>query len=193
MKRISEMENSVKKNWCLRTNVKRKFLNEHYMELKPDFDEKLYNLFEQQKNRSKHIKGRKIQSIYLNRLLSSVYTESYESMLGMSGPTLYLDEKRSQVYWIPECIYETIDKDMVEAEKILRRKFICIQEFELFYIKRKLLDDDWKLLKKVFVTLSKQSMNLIMNSSLKLDDEFLLFCGNYMDNLKILLQARVKN
>ena len=111
----------------------------------------------------------------------------------MSSSTLYLDEKRSQVYWIPECIYETIDKDMVEAEKILRRKFICIQEFELFYIKRKLLDDDWKLLKKVFVTLSKQSMNLIMNSSLKLDDEFLLLCGNYMENLKIMLQARVRN
>lgn len=125
--------------------------------------------------------------------MSSDYTESYESILGMSSSTLYLDEKRSQVYWIPECIYETIDKDMVEAEKILRRKFICIQEFELFYIKRKLLDDDWKLLKKVFVTLSKQSMNLIMNSSLKLDDEFLLLCGNYMENLKIMLQARVKN
>ena len=125
--------------------------------------------------------------------MSSDYTESYESILGMSSSTLYLDEKRSQVYWIPECIYETIDKDMVEAEKILRRKFICIQEFELFYIKRKLLDDDWKLLKKVFVTLSKQSMNLIMNSSLKLDDEFLLLCGNYMENLKIMLQARVRN
>ena len=125
--------------------------------------------------------------------MSSDYTESYESILGMSSSTLYLDEKRSQVYWIPECIYETIDKDMVEAEKILRRKFICIQEFELFYIKRKLLDDDWKLLKKVFVTLSKQSMNLIMNSSLKLDDEFLFLCGNYMENLKIMLQARVRN
>ena len=125
--------------------------------------------------------------------MSSDYTESYESILGMSSSTLYLDEKRSQVYWIPECIYETIDKDMVEAEKILRRKFIRIQEFELFYIKRKLLDDDWKLLKKVFVTLSKQSMNLIMNSSLKLDDEFLLLCGNYMENLKIMLQARVRN
>ena len=47
--------------------------------------------------------------------MSSDYTESYESILGMSSSTLYLDEKRSQVYWIPECIYETIDKDMVEV------------------------------------------------------------------------------
>ena len=193
MERKKDMEEYLKDYRINRFEDKRVRLNQYESKLSSTFQNKLRALIIEQENRQKENSEDKIKCFYLCRLMSSVYTESYESMLGMSGPKLYLDEKRSQVYWIPECIYETIDKDMVEAEKILRRKFIRIQEFELFYIKRKLLDDDWKLLKKVFVTLSKQSMNLIMNSSLKLDDEFLLLCGNYMENLKIILQARVRN
>ena len=193
MERKKDMEEYLKDYRINRFEDKRVRLNQYESKLSSTFQNKLRVLIIEQENRQKENSEDKIKCLYLCRLMSSDYTESYESILGMSSSTLYLDEKRSQVYWIPECIYETIDKDMVEAEKILRRKFICIQEFELFYIKRKLLDDDWKLLKKVFVTLSKQSMNLIMNSSLKLDDEFLLLCGNYMENLKIMLQARVRN
>lgn len=193
MERKKDMEEYLKDYRINRFEDKRVRLNQYESKLSSTFQNKLRVLIIEQENRQKENSEDKIKCFYLYRLMSSDYTESYESILGMSSSTLYLDEKRSQVYWIPECIYETIDKDMVEAEKILRRKFICIQEFELFYIKRKLLDDDWKLLKKVFVTLSKQSMNLIMNSSLKLDDEFLFLCGNYMENLKIMLQARVRN
>ena len=188
-----DMEEYLKDYRINRFEDKRARLNQYESKLSLTFQNKLKTLIIEQENRQKENSEDKIKCFYFCRLMSSDYTESYESILGMSSSTLYLDEKRSQVYWIPECIYETIDKDMVEAEKILRRKFIRIQEFDLFYIKRKLLDDDWKLLKKVFVTLSKQSMNLIMNSSLKLDDEFLLLCGNYMENLKIMLQARVRN
>lgn len=193
MERKKDMEEYLKDYRINRFEDKRARLNQYESKLSLTFQNKLKTLIIEQENRQKENSEDKIKCFYFCRLMSSVYTESYESILGMSSSTLYLDEKRSQIYWFPECIYETIDKDMVEAEKILRRKFICIQEFELFYIKRKLLDDDWKLLKKVFVTLSKQSMNLIMNSSLKLDDEFLFLCGNYMENLKIMLQARVKN
>ena len=193
MERKKDMEEYLKDYRINRFEDKRARLNQYESKLSLTFQNKLKTLIIEQENRQKENSEDKIKCFYFCRLMSSVYTESYESILGMSSSTLYLDEKRSQIYWIPECIYETIDKDMVEAEKILRRKFIRIQEFDLFYIKRKLLDDDWKLLKKVFVTLSKQSMNLIMNSSLKLDDEFLFLCGNYMENLKIMLQARVRN
>lgn len=193
MERKKDMEEYLKDYRINRFEDKRARLNQYESKLSLTFQNKLKTLIIEQENRQKENSEDKIKCFYFCRLMSSVYTESYESILGMSSSTLYLDEKRSQIYWFTECIYETIDKDMVEAEKILRRKFIRIQEFDLFYIKRKLLDDDWKLLKKVFVTLSKQSMNLIMNSSLKLDDEFLFLCGNYMENLKIMLQARVKN
>ncbi len=192
MKRISEMENSVKKNWCLRTNVKRKFLNEHYMELKPDFDEKLYNLFEQQKNRSKHIKGRKIQSIYLNRLLSSVYTESYEAVLGAANSDLYLDENKSEIYWYPDLVYKNIDKDIKDVEVSLRKEYIHLEEFEIFQLKKILLNDDWKLLQEIFLYLLKNSVELIANYSIILEKEIQIFSGDYMDRPEVLEVLRIK-
>ena len=192
MKRISEMENSVKKNWCLRTNVKRKFLNEHYMELKPDFDEKLYNLFEQQKNRSKHIKGRKIQSIYLNRLLSSVYTESYEAVLGAANSDLYLDENKSEIYWYPDLVYKNIDKDIKDVEVSLRKEYIHLEEFEIFKLKKILLNDDWKLLQEIFLYLLKNSVELIANYSIILEKEIQIFSGDYMDRPEVLEVLRIK-
>ena len=192
MKRISEMENSVKKNWCLRTNVKRKFLNEHYMELKPDFDAKLYNLFEQQKNRSKHIKGRKIQSIYLNRLLSSVYTESYEAVLGAANSDLYLDENKSEIYWYPDLVYKNIDKDIKDVEVSLRKEYIHLEEFEIFQLKKILLNDDWKLLLEIFLYLLKNSVELIANYSIILEKEIQIFSGDYMDRPEVLEVLRIK-
>ena len=192
MKRISEMENSVKKNWCLRTNVKRKFLNEHYMELKPDFDAKLYNLFEQQKNRSKHIKGRKIQSIYLNRLLSSVYTESYEAVLGAANSDLYLDENKSEIYWYPDLVYKNIDKDIKDVEVSLRKEYIHLEEFEIFQLKKILLNDDWKLLQEIFLYLLKNSVELIANYAIRLEKEIQIFSGDYMDRREVLEVLRIK-
>ena len=192
MKRISEMENSVKKNWCLRTNVKRKFLNEHYMELKPDFDAKLYNLFEQQKNRSKHIKGRKIQSIYLNQLLSSVYTESYEAVLGAANSDLYLDENKSEIYWYPDLVYKNIDKDIKNVEAFLRKEYIHLEEFEIFQLKKILLNDDWKLLQEIFLYLLKNSVELIANYSIILEEEIQIFSGDYMDRPEVLEVLRIK-
>ena len=192
MKRISELENSVKKNWCLRTNVKRKFLNEHYIELKPDFDAKLYNLFEQQKNRSKHIKGRKIQSIYLNRLLSSVYTESYEAVLGAANSDLYLDENKSEIYWYPDLVYKNIDKDIKDVEVSLRKEYIHLEEFEIFQLKKILLNDDWKLLQEIFLYLLKNSVELIANYSIILEKEIQIFSGDYMDRPEVLEVLRIK-
>jgi len=162
------------------------------MELKPDFDAKLYNLFEQQKNRSKHIKGRKIQSIYLNRLLSSVYTESYEAVLGAANSDLYLDENKSEIYWYPDLVYKNIDKDIKDVEVSLRKEYIHLEEFEIFQLKKILLNDDWKLLQEIFLYLLKNSVELIANYSIILEKEIQIFSGDYMDRPEVLEVLRIK-
>lgn len=86
-------------------------------------------------------------------------------------------------------IYETIEKDMEEVKTILRKKFIHLHDSELFYIKQKLLHDDWKLLQKIYLAMSKQPVNIVMDSQLRLDKELLFLSGNYMENLKIVLHT----
>ncbi len=44
----------------------------------------------------------KLKFVFLCRLLNSSYTGSNEAIHGMSNSMLYLDEKKSLVYWSPE-------------------------------------------------------------------------------------------
>ena len=53
-------------------------------------------------------------------------------------------------------------------------------------IKKKLICDDWILLQECFRNLLDQSISLIMDSSLRTENEILILCGDYMDNLKII-------
>lgn len=91
MDRIRELEESIKEHWIERTEKKKDFLMEHYEALKSEFHINLNDLIDDQKNRKREGEQKKIQSIYLNQLLTSVYTESYEVVLGIANSDLYLD------------------------------------------------------------------------------------------------------
>lgn len=110
MERKKDMEEYLKDYRINRFEDKRVRLNQYESKLNSTFQNKLRALIIEQENRQKENSEDKIKCFYLCRLMSSVYTESYESMLGMSGPTLYLDEKRSQVYWIPVYVDKIFEK-----------------------------------------------------------------------------------
>lgn len=84
----------------------------------------------------------KIRYLIFQRLRTSGYTGTYEISMGLSNSMLYLDEYMSCVYWKPDLIYENINSDMENVRKKLERKYIRIEEYELLYIKQKLLLDD---------------------------------------------------
>ena len=62
---------------------------------------------------------------------------------------LYLDEYMYCVYWKSNLIYENINSDMENVRKKLEQKYIRIEEYELLYLKQRILLDDWKLFFKV--------------------------------------------
>ncbi len=97
---------------------------------------------------------------------------------------LYLDEYQSQIFWCPRVVYENIEEDMAAAEKIIRRKFVRLEDFELMHIKRKLLSDDWGIVQAIFRILSEQAIDSIRKTSLMLQDEVFFLCGDYMDEIK---------
>lgn len=186
MERIKELEDSIKEHWTERTRSKKEFLEQHYEDMKPGFTKKLNELIEGKKNQKSDGTQKKIQSFYLHRMLSSVYTESYEAVLGMSNADLYLDEDRCETYWYPNVVYRNIDEDMRTVETLLRKKFIRLEEFELFQLKKILLNEDWKLLQEFFLLLMKESIPMIVGSPLVLDSEVKIFAGNHMDKPELL-------
>ncbi len=186
MNRMKELENAVKKYWEERTEKKRSYLEQHYEEMKPELQKKLKWLLDDQKNKEKDGGHRKIQSLYLYRLLTSAYTESYEAIIGMANSDLYLDEDKSETYWFADLVYRDIDEDMKEIEVLLRKRFIHLQEYELFQLKNILLNDDWELLQEIFLHLIKDSIELVLNSGLRMESELQILTGNYMDRPKVL-------
>lgn len=186
MDRRKEMEEYLKEYRTERLKIKKIYLENNLIKLESAFHEKLNILIAEQLQRQKEDNAVKLKNIFLCRLISSGYTESYETILGMSSVMLYMDEKKSQVYWYPELVYENIVQDMDAVEKLLRIKFLRLEDFELFSLKQKLLYDDWTLLQECFRNLFKQSVSLIMNSPLRLENEVLILSGGYMDSLKII-------
>lgn len=186
MDRRKEMEEYLKEYRTERLKIKKIYLENNLIKLESAFHEKLNILIAEQLQRQKEDNAVKLKNIFLCRLISSGYTESYETILGMSSVMLYMDEKKSQVYWYPELVYENIVQDMDAVEKLLRIKFLRLEDFELFSLKQKLLYDDWTLLQECFRNLFKQSVSLIMNSPLRLENEVQILSGGYMDSLKII-------
>ncbi|HCD45544.1 MAG TPA: hypothetical protein DEQ64_17805 [Lachnoclostridium sp.] len=186
MDRRKKMEEYLKDYRTERLKIKKIYLENNLIKLESAFHEKLDILIAEQLQRQKEDNAVKLKNIFLCRLISSGYTESYDVILGMSNVMLYMDEKKSQVYWYPELVYENIVQDMDAVEKLLRIKFLRLEDFELFFLKQKLLYDDWTLLQECFRNLFKQAVSLIMDSPLRLENEFLILSGDYMDNLKII-------
>ena len=99
MDRIQALERSIRGYWDERTETKRSFLLGHYKEMRTGFDKKLMEMIGEQVQKRGVGGQKKIASIYLVRPMTSLYTESYETILGMADRDLYLDEDRSEAYW----------------------------------------------------------------------------------------------
>ncbi|WP_349672888.1 hypothetical protein [Lacrimispora sp.] len=184
MNRCNELEEWIEEYRKDRIEKKSEYLANNLSAMELLFYEKLELLIREQTILQESETEREVKYFYLCRLMSSEYTESYEAVLGLSNQMLYLDEQKSQVYWFPHMIYKNIQMDMKEVEQIVRKKFLRLEAAELFYLKRKLLGDDWDLLQKCFSDLIKGAMDVFKNRSLKLEKELVVLSGNYMDHLQ---------
>ena len=182
MDRREELVEYIKKYRDERKQDIRVFLTENILEIIPSFQEKMKCLINDQMKKQRNAK---IKYIFLCQVLSSGYTGSNEAILGMSSNMLYLDEDRSQIFWYPELFYRYVNRDLNDVEKIMRKNFRRLEEYELLYIKRHLLNDIWDLMPEFFCTMVKQSGSLVTNSSFCLEDEVFFLCGKYMDSLKV--------
>lgn len=185
MNRCNELEECIEEYRKVRIEKKSDYLANNLSSMETLFYEKLESLVKEQTSLQESETEREVKYFYLCRLMSSEYTESYESVLGLSTQMLYLDEQKSQVYWFPHLIYKNIQMDMKEVEQIVRKKFLRLEASELFYLKRKLLGDDWNLLQKCFSDLIKGAVEVLKNRSLNLEKELVVLSGNYMDHLQI--------
>ena len=160
MNREKELEDYLKDYREKRREKKQKELPAYVRKLAESFFEKLGIVAEEQKYRQREENVEPVKFVFLCRLLNLQF-------------------------WKPVPVYEGIEEDMEEAKRLLSRKFIRLEASELFYIRKKLLGDDWELLQGCFRVLSRQAFQQMEDRCLKMDEEILFVCGDYMDRLKI--------
>ena len=178
------MEKYIEEYRAERINRKREQIAKIKKELQPVFCKKIRFLIQNQVLLNRDVIGN-IEVFYLCRLLSSGYTESYESVLGLSNALLFLDKRRSETYWCPRYIYKDLKSDMQEVEKKLRTKFVRIEEYELLHMKQLLFKDDWEVLKDCFYELAQEQLPMFSDSVLDFEPELKIMCGDYMDQLQL--------
>lgn len=190
MERFKSMEKSIYQYRMQRKNSKQKYLNNKYELLMPSLLAVLGSLAHEQISKQNSEEQGKVKYIVFQRLLSSERTGSYEIYVGMSDVLLYLDEEMDYLFWKPNLFYEDIDKAMQEVERIISNEYVQLEEYELLYLKQKLLLDDWKLFVGILKKIAGEIVAEITKSSLSLEDEIQILCGNYMDRLDIVYRAK---
>lgn len=184
MDRKKDMEQYIEEYRAERVRLKKTELERIRAELQPLFNETLKQLAADQLRKRRGI-PENVEILYLCRLLSSGYTESYESVLGLGGSLLFLDKRRSETYWRPEYLYKDLESDMEEVKKRLKKKFIRIEEYELLYLKQRLLEDDWGILETCFLELAGNAAPVLRESGLKAGSGLKVMSGSYMEQLKL--------
>ena len=194
MNRHDELEESTKEYRNQRKDKKgNRLLNYADSLLVPLLKKVLETLIQQQICKQKTEGQNKIKYLIFQRLLSSGYTGSYDLSVGMSNAKLYLDEQIVYEYWKPDFIYEDIDKSMEEVKKILGKKYVRIEEYELLRLKQQLLFDDWTLFVEILKRESRKIIQSVLESDLILEDEIQVLDGNYMDKLRIAYKIKTCN
>ncbi len=197
MERISEMEEYIKEYRTNRQSEKSSMAEKEYHCLFPSLYVYIDSLINEQTFRRESDGQEGIKYILFFRLLSSGYTGSGEIALGMSNSMIYLDDNFSCVYWRPDLIYKSIDEDMENVKHILQQEYLRIEEFELLYLKQKLLLDDWEVFCKIIDKLTEGIAERVLISPLPLENELEILYGDYMDRLdvaaKIETEGRRKN
>ena len=74
---------------------------------------------------------------------------------------------------------------MEEVKKRLKKKFIRIEEYELLYLKQRLLEDDWEILEACFTGLAGSAAPVLRESGLKTESVLKVMSGSYMEQLKL--------
>lgn len=191
MNRYIELESHIQEYCFDRMNVKWEYIDNNYRMLFPAFMENLDILIKRWCGEQKDQNHDKVKYLIFQRLRTSGYTGTYEISMGFSNAMLYLDEHMSYVYWKPDLIFEGIDSDMVDVKKKLEQKYIRIEEYELLYLKQRLLLDDWKLFFKVLDRLSDKVAEKIQDRYKIFEEEIEILAGDYMDRLDMISSISV--
>lgn len=190
MDRRAELEEYIQEYREQRLLDRKAYAATHYKKMIPAFGSKLGLLIKEQIKRQNTGQQESIKYLTISRLRSSGYTESYELALGMSNSMLYMDNNTSYEYWSPDVVYDSIIKDTKDAEKLLRRKFVGLTNYELFQLKQLLLNDDWNVLQTVLGNIAEEAADIIASSSLRREEKIQVLCGDYMDQVNFVCSIK---
>ena len=197
MQRTAELREFLQEFRRERTSAKKENMEKYCHFMLPELENKVDLLIQEQTAFQESGEQGKITYLAFFRLMSSGYTQSYETAIAMGNKKLYLDAHMDCVYWKPEEIFDSIAEDIKKVAEILYQKFTQIEKYELFDIQQILFLDDWELLCKFLPQLVQGIAGRITCSSLLLEEEIEVLGGGYMEEPKtvcdILSEVEVRN
>ncbi|MGN0244675.1 MAG: hypothetical protein ACI4DK_01770 [Lachnospiraceae bacterium] len=131
----------------------------------------------------------KIKYLSLNFLQLSSYTNKLQWYITAFDENFYIDEQDVGIYYSPTCLNDKYLYELEYMNKILRQKYIRIQNYEWDTIKIVYAVYYDSIMRVLLENLSEMMMEYIVTSDICISDEFLILYGQYMDKAKILYEV----
>lgn len=120
---------------------------------------------------------------------SSLLTRSYRYQINVSDRILYLDPPIAAEFWAPEHLYSDVPvlEKLVETE--LKKRFVRLLSYEVEFAVRTIVNDYQKLADVYWLQAAEKIVAGDTFGLIQKRDNWKVLSGNYMDDLKIILQS----
>ncbi len=156
--------------------------SEIWKELRHAIDETLKSVL---KAWDKNQKGA-IQYLAFSFLRSSLYLDELEFSIEALDDSFYLDGRETAGSYHPTFLQERYSEDLSQLYKEASRKFIRMQEHELFWIKEQYTACYETVIYRMIENLSGLIMQEVAESSVPITDDFKIIYGEFMGRAVVL-------
>ena len=127
-----------------------------------------------------------IQYLAFSFLRCGLYQDRLELRIEVFDDSFYLDEKETAGSYYPTFLQERYSEDLSWLYKEAGRKFVRMQEHELFWIKEQYSHYYEAVIYRMIENLSGLLMREVEESSVSVTDDFKLIYGEFMDRAVVL-------
>ena len=127
-----------------------------------------------------------IKYISLSILLSSIASQNYSLGINLYDESLLLDDVEIFTEWNIKDYFTELDADIINAERILEKRFIRIKKYEMLELRHKYSFDYYGIFLEAMTFILPLALDKVDCSKLNCAEKIVVTSGLYMESQEII-------
>lgn len=128
----------------------------------------------------------KMQYLIFSFLRYGIYLNTLEICMDALDDNFYLDEREAAEYYCPVFLQDRYSEDVKYLFKLAGKNFVRLQNYEWIKLKEKYTEMYNSIIFHLIVNLSGQIAEIVMESNVKVSEDFMILYGEYMDKATVI-------